>query len=48
MVLIEVVQVWQMTPLSFLIVLAALQSIPPDLYEAAQVDGASAWRSFRR
>ena len=46
-VLIEIVQVWQMAPLSFLIVLAALQSIPPDLYEAAQVDGASAWRSFR-
>jgi ABC-type sugar transport system permease subunit len=46
-VLIEVVQVWQMAPLSFLIILAALQSIPPDLYEAAQVDGASAWRSFR-
>lgn len=46
-VLIEIVQVWQMAPLSFLIILAALQSIPTDLYEAAQVDGASAWRSFR-
>jgi multiple sugar transport system permease protein len=46
-VLIEIVQVWQMTPLSFLIVLAALQSIPSELYEAAQVDGASAWRLFR-
>jgi ABC-type sugar transport system permease subunit len=46
-VLIEIVQVWQMSPLSFLIILAALQSIPPDLYEAAEVDGASAWRSFR-
>jgi multiple sugar transport system permease protein len=46
-VLIEIVQVWQMTPLSILIILAALQSISPDLYEAAEVDGASAWRSFR-
>jgi multiple sugar transport system permease protein len=46
-VLIEIVQVWQMSPLSFLIILAALQSIPPDLYEAAEVDGASDWRSFR-
>jgi len=46
-VLIEIVQVWQMSPLSFLVILAALQSIPPDLYEAAEVDGASAWRSFR-
>lgn len=29
------------------IFLAALQSVPQDLYEAAQVDGASAWRRFR-
>lgn len=46
-VLIEIVQVWQMAPLSFLIILAALQSISPELYEAAQVDGASSWRLFR-
>jgi len=36
--LIEIVQVWQITPLSALIILAALQSIPTDLYEAARVD----------
>jgi ABC-type sugar transport system permease subunit len=46
--LIEIVQVWQITPLSALIILAALQAIPPTLYEAALVDGASAWQSFRR
>ncbi len=46
--LIEVVQVWQITPLSALIIMAALQSIPPDLYEAARVDGAGALSSFRR
>jgi multiple sugar transport system permease protein len=46
--LIEVVQVWQITPLSALIILAALQAISPDLYEAARVDGASALQSFRR
>jgi multiple sugar transport system permease protein len=46
--LIEIVQVWQITPLSTLIILAALQSVPPELYEAARVDGASAFRSFRR
>jgi multiple sugar transport system permease protein len=46
--LIEIVQVWQITPLSALIIMAALQSIPPDLYEAARVDGASALSSFRR
>jgi multiple sugar transport system permease protein len=46
--LIELVQVWQITPLSALIILAALQAISPDLYEAARVDGASALSSFRR
>ena len=45
---IEVVQVWQMTPLSTLLVLAALQSIPGDLYEAAEIDGASGWKAFAR
>src|ERR1700733_9873786 len=46
--LIEIVQVWQITPLSALIILAALQSVPPDLYEAARVDGAGAMQVFRR
>jgi len=45
--LIEIVQVWQITPLSVLIILAALQSVPQDLYEAARVDGAGAFSSFR-
>ena len=40
--LIEIVQVWQMTPLSAIVILAALQSVPLDLYEAARVDGAGA------
>jgi multiple sugar transport system permease protein len=45
---IELVQVWQMTPLSTLLVLAALQNIPGDLYEAAELDGASGWKAFTR
>jgi multiple sugar transport system permease protein len=45
--LIEIVQVWQITPLSALVILAALQSIPTDLYEAARVDGAGPVRAFR-
>jgi multiple sugar transport system permease protein len=45
---IEIVQVWQMTPLSALLVLAALQNIPGELYEAASLDGASGWAAFRR
>jgi multiple sugar transport system permease protein len=46
--LIEIVQIWQITPLSALIILAALQAIPLDLYEAARVDGAGAVQAFRR
>jgi len=45
---IELVQVWQITPLSTLLVLAALQNIPGDLYEAAELDGAGAWKTFTR
>jgi multiple sugar transport system permease protein len=44
--LIELVQVWQMTPLSVLLVLASLQAIPPELHDAAGVDGAHGWREF--
>jgi multiple sugar transport system permease protein len=47
-VLIELVQVWQITPLSALLVLASLQNIPGDLYEAARLDGCSAWSAFQR
>jgi len=39
--------IWQWTPFLMLIVLAGLQSISPELYEAARVDGATAWGSFR-
>ncbi|GHH83384.1 ABC transporter permease [Streptomyces sulfonofaciens] len=46
--LIELVQVWQITPLSALLVLASLQNIPHDLYEAAKLDGCSSWAAFRR
>jgi multiple sugar transport system permease protein len=45
--LIEIVQVWQITPLSALVILAALQSVPQDLYEAARVDGAGPVQAFR-
>ncbi|WP_164012053.1 carbohydrate ABC transporter permease [Pyxidicoccus trucidator] len=41
------VDVWKTTPFVALLVLAGLQGIPEDLYKAARVDGASAWRAFR-
>jgi multiple sugar transport system permease protein len=43
---VVLVEIWQWTPLSFLILLAGLQSIPKDLYEAARVDGANRRRLF--
>jgi len=38
--------VWEWTPLMFLILLAGLQSLPVEPFEAARVDGAGAWRIF--
>jgi multiple sugar transport system permease protein len=38
---------WRSFPFAFLFILARLQALPADLYEAAEVDGASAWKSFR-
>ena len=39
---------WKTTPFVALLLLAGLQNIPRDLYEAAQLEGASAWQSLRR
>lgn len=44
---IVVVSAWQTIPGALLIYLAGLVSIPEELYEAAALDGASAWRRFR-
>ncbi len=38
------VQVWRILPLATVILLAGLTSIPQDIHDAAQVDGASFWR----
>lgn len=39
--------VWQWTPFVFLILLAGLQAVPQEAYEAALVDGANVWQTFR-
>ncbi|MFC4007244.1 carbohydrate ABC transporter permease [Nonomuraea purpurea] len=41
------VNVWIGVPFMMLALLGGLQSIPAELYEAAEVDGASAWQRFR-
>jgi sorbitol/mannitol transport system permease protein len=44
---VEVSLIWQWTPFMMLILLAGLQSRPTDAVEAARVDGANAWQTFR-
>ncbi|NOU94185.1 ABC transporter permease subunit [Paenibacillus sp. LMG 31456] len=41
-----IVDVWEWTPMIALIVMAGLSTLPSDPYEAADVDGASAWQKF--
>mgnify|MGYP001617735835 CR=1 FL=1 len=45
---VAIVHSWKGFGWGFLIFLAGLQTIPRELYEAARVDGASAWQSFRK
>lgn len=42
------IDVWMWTPFMTLIALAGLNSIPPSIYEAAEIDRAGAWTVFRR
>ena len=44
---IVILAVWKNFGYNMIILLAALQSIPDDLYEAARIDGASGWQQFR-
>ncbi|GGG01697.1 carbohydrate ABC transporter permease [Paenibacillus abyssi] len=39
--------IWQWTPFMMIILLAGLKGIPDEPYEAANIDGASAWQAFR-
>jgi len=43
---VVLIDVWKMTPYIALLLLAGLQIIPEDLYEAAAVDGATRWEQF--
>lgn len=47
MISVIVVDVWRGTPFIMLLLLAGLQSIPKDQYEAARMDGATAWQELR-
>lgn len=45
---VALIDTWQWAPYVALIVLGGLQSLPASVYEAAQIDGASSLRTFRR
>jgi multiple sugar transport system permease protein len=42
---VMVVDIWHWTPFVFLLLLAAIESLPQDVHEAATIDGAGAWRT---
>jgi raffinose/stachyose/melibiose transport system permease protein len=44
---IVILAVWQAAAFNIIIYLSGLQTVPADVYEAAGIDGASAWRQFR-
>jgi sn-glycerol 3-phosphate transport system permease protein len=47
LVAVSLTSIWQNLGFTFVVISAGLQSIPPDLYESADIDGASRWRQFR-
>ncbi len=48
MVSLIIIDVWQWSSFMILMLMAGLQGVPPDLLEAASVDGANSWQSFWR
>jgi multiple sugar transport system permease protein len=46
LVSVIVIHTWQWTPFAFLVLLASLASLPPDVYEAARIDRANALQRF--
>lgn len=47
LVSIMLVDAWRTIPFMFLVIYAGLEVLPAELFEAAAVDGASAWQAFR-
>ena len=47
MLAIMAAEIWKTAPFAALIILAGLQTIPDEVYEAASIDGATSWQKFR-
>jgi multiple sugar transport system permease protein len=43
-----IIHTWQWTPFAFMVLLASLAALPEDIYEAARLDRATAWKRFVR
>jgi multiple sugar transport system permease protein len=48
LIVIIIADVWKTAPFMALLILAGLQTIPGEIYEAAKVDGATTWQRFRK
>lgn len=48
MLAVQIVNIWRGIPFFAITLLAGMQSIPQDLYEAAEIDGANSWHKFWR
>jgi multiple sugar transport system permease protein len=48
LIIIIIADVWKTAPFMALLILAGLQVIPGEIYEAAKVDGATTWQRFTR
>lgn len=48
MIAVLMVDIWKTTPFMALLILAGLQMVPQDIYEAAKLDGVPAWRVFHK
>jgi multiple sugar transport system permease protein len=48
LIVIIIADVWKTSPFMALLILAGLQTIPGEIYEAAKVDGAKAWQRFTK
>jgi multiple sugar transport system permease protein len=47
MISVILLDVWQWTPFTFIVILAGLQSLPLEPYESAKIDGANSWQLMR-
>ena len=47
LIAIMTAEIWKTAPFAALIILAGLQTIADDIYEAASIDGATPWQKFR-